>query len=104
MEALVVVDGRVIRVAGKPRAPSPPTTTFIVVICFVVSSGTSEFETFVSSWQVVVGRPWAMIVLLSPGKFSLTAKSEQLFFNILSTTILIISCTASESLDFPVRF
>ena len=56
MVVLVVVDGRVIRVAGKPRAPSPPTTTFIVVICFVVSSGTSEFETFVSSWKVVVLR------------------------------------------------
>ena len=56
MVVLVVVDGRVIRVAGKPRAPSPTTTTFIVVLCFVVSSGTSEFETFVSSWQVVVLR------------------------------------------------
>ena len=56
MVALAVVDGRVIRVAGKPRAPSLRTTTFIVVLCFVVSSGTCEFEIFVSSWQVVLLR------------------------------------------------
>ena len=44
-----VVDGRVIRAAGKPRALSPPTTAVVVVLCFVVSSGPSEFERCVSS-------------------------------------------------------
>ena len=54
--------------AGKPRAPSPPTTTFVVVLCFVVSSGTSEFGLFFFlrvSWSqlAICGGPlWRSLV------------------------------------------